>query len=555
MKRMVLSLLLLSVLALAAWSQYGPATEVVLHEQGSLLSGSGEAEYTFRAHADGRLDVRAVSPDFAPLLTVSVDGRIEADDRGTENAVLVRTSVEADDLVIVTVSGRLPTPRPEHAEFLVAASLGEAGSGLTIGGFVQGELSSDDERYDDDSYVDWYDLDVPEDVQVTVRLSSDDFDTYLYVELPNGELLRNDDANGTDSALSFSVPGGGVARIGASSFGWGSTGSYTVEASVLETRDLSVGRTIRDQLDGDQIVYRLTGTPGQTLSIELRSNSFDTYLEVNDSDGTYLYNDDAGSTSLSRVYYEMSSSGQATITVSAWGSGGGPFTLEARPYEHDGPEISDGYRLSDGESVSGYLAPDLPVWNGTQRQRFTFTAERGERVEIVLRSEDFDSYLTAISPSGAEYTDDDSAGSLDSRLILVADESGTYELYASDVGGGSFGEYTLSFNRQGTADLVFNATGALAMDDQTDISGKYYDVHEFTVEPGRMVTVDVVSDYFDGYAIVREQNGTILYRDDDSGGSGNPQISFTPDRGQTLELVVTSYGAGATGAYEVTIYQ
>ena len=219
-----------------------------------------------------------------------------------------------------------------------------------------------------------------------------------------------------------------------------------------------------------------------------------------------------------------------------------------------GPVIADGYRLFDGEVIEGVLGPHLSTFDGAYRQRFTFDAGRGERIQIVLRSDDFDSYLTVVAPDGHEQTDDDSAGGYDAQLVLVTEQSGVYEVFASDFGAGAFGEYTLSFTRMGEARLLLDTRGALTSGSDTDISGKHYAVYRFSVTGGRLVTIDVRSADFDGYAIVRSVSGSILHRDDDGGGDMNPRIVFTAEQSEVLELVVTTYGAEETGDYSVSIY-
>ncbi|MFW5686321.1 MAG: hypothetical protein ACOC0O_06680, partial [Spirochaetota bacterium] len=388
-----------------------------------------------------------------------------------------------------------------------------------------------------------------------VSISSVDFDTYLVIELPDGRVLENDDSDGTDSALTLAVSEPGVARVGVTSYGYASTGDYTLEITTVEERTVTVGRVVRGSLEAVEDIYLLRGEPGETVAVELRSDAFDTYLELEADDGTYLYNDDAAGISVSRLVHELGSTGEAVITVSSFGGGTGAYELDVQTYRYEGPLLDDGYPLADGDVVTGELGPHVPMRDGSYVQRFTFRAEPGERVEIVLRSDDFDSYLRVITPRGEEVSDDDSGGGLDSRIILTADERGMYEVLASDLGGGSLGGYTLSFARLSDARMLLSTHGELGREDRVDVRGNFYDVHRFDVTAGRLVTVDVVSDDFDGYAVVRAGERDILYRDDDGGGSGNPRISFTAERSETLELIVTTYSPESTGRYSVSIYE
>ena len=563
MKRTALIfLLLVPVLALSAQQASGPM--LILRSYGVLTEadtrdsrGRPEDTFTVSAPGEGYLEIIAVSPDFVPRITVGGAGRSPREVTGSGNAARVELAVsDGEELRISVGHADSELAGARFTDYVVVARYSETGSALSVGSSVRGELSSDDETDAEESFIDWYDLALSEGTRVAVTLSSSDFDTYLRLQLPDGRLLENDDEGmGTDSGLSFPVREGGTARVGVTSYGFRSPVTYVLEVRESLQQSLEAGDLFQGDLEGREDVYLLTGTPGERIMIELRSEAFDTYLELTDPEGAYLYNDDAEGFSTSRITYTMGESGEATVTVSAFSDSTGPYELEATEYVYEGPRIRDGYELSDGETVRGQLGPHLPMHENSYRQRFTFRAERSERVEVVLRSDDFDSYLTVVTPDGREITDDDSAGGLDSRIIMTADERGLYEVYASDLGGGSMGRYTLSFTRVGRSRLLLDTRGELTGDDSMDITGKYYDTYRFTVSADRLVTVDVMSDDFDGLAIVRSRTGEVLHQDDDGGEGSNPQISFTAERSETLELVVTTYRSGNTGRYTVTIYE
>jgi hypothetical protein len=562
MKRLSMMIVVLLAVSVVCTAQEPPTEERLLRAYGSLTAadqrgrgGITEDTYSLSAPSDGVLELVTVSVDFEPRVSIAVDGRIVSEDLGQGNAARLRARVRSGDEIVITVGGEVAPGRSVVADYVAVASLSEEGADLVVGGSLTGALTSDDRTGSDGSYIDRLELRLPADTRVRIALSSDDFDTYLRVELPDGRSLENDDSAGTDSALSFDTREGGVARVAVTSYAHASTGEYAIEAFAVEQRAVRVGQTLRGELENDVAAFALTGEPGEAVEIELRSQDFDTYLEVTDPEGTYLYNDDADGISTSRIVYEISDAGEATITVSSFRDAGGAFELEVRPYRFAGPRIEDGYRLSDGEVITGTLGPHLPVSDGSYRQRFTFRAEKDDRIEITLRSDDIDSYLTVITPADEELTDDDSAGGLDSRLAMTAEERGLYEVYASDLQGSSIGEYTLSFVRRGDARLLLDTRGALTEEDPRDITGKHYDTYRFTVGSNRLVTIEVTSDDFDAYALVRSRSGEILHRDDDGGGDTNPRISFTAERSQTLELVVTSFTEESTGRYRVSIYE
>lgn len=72
---------------------------------------------------------------------------------------------------------------------------------------------------------------------------------------------------------------------------------------------------------------------------------------------------------------------------------------------------------------------------------YAIDVEAGEVVSIVLTSEDFDTVLTLLGPSGEEVaSNDDFGGTLNSRIVYNADASGTYTVITKsfDGQGGSY---------------------------------------------------------------------------------------------------------------------
>jgi hypothetical protein len=432
---------------------------------------------------------------------------------------------------------------------------------MSVGDTIMGRLERGDQIYaDTGGFMDWYSLRVTGGDRFSVMLSSSIFDTYLVVEMPDGSFLSDDDGGGgewgTDSALTVVAASSGIARIGVRAFSSNDTGPYSLSVEYAQVGSLRVGQTAFGYLDGPEVIYILEGMPETAVEIELRSQDFDTYLELEDSDGNYYYNDDADGITVSRLSYVIGSSGTATITVSAYWGGSGDFELEAREIDVQMSALPDGYRLSDGETIQSTLVPTTSTYRNSYYQRFTFVAEAGERVEIIHRSDDFDCYLGVIDPTGREWTDDDGAGNLDSRLLITVENAGEHEVYAAALGSGHTGEYWLEFNRLGLAQILSSGSGELTRDDPHDVTRPYYyDIWRFSTPRGGSLMIDVTSDDFDGYAVVRDNRGDIVARDDDSGGSGNPRIEFYANAGMTYELVVTTFSYESFGRYSFTIYE
>lgn len=114
--------------------------------------------------------------------------------------------------------------------------------------------------------------------------------------------------------------------------------------------------------------------------------------------------------------------------------------LPSQPSE---PEVAEGAEAYEGTLQAGdAVAPD-----GSWYDAYPLTGAQGSAYTITMRSADFDTYLTVVSPSGATYSDDDSGGGTDSRLDVTLDEPGTWNVWANTLRTGDTGNYTLTIVR------------------------------------------------------------------------------------------------------------
>jgi S1-C subfamily serine protease len=96
--------------------------------------------------------------------------------------------------------------------------------------------------------------------------------------------------------------------------------------------------------------------------------------------------------------------------------------------------------------------------------------------------------------------------------------------------------------------------GVLTAGDPTLAAGEHFHVYEVDAVAGQALTIDLRSVEFDAYLIVVDANQDVLLDIDDSAGAGtNVLETVVPERSERLYVVVTSYGAGETGAYEVRL--
>ncbi|WP_298016830.1 hypothetical protein [uncultured Parasphingopyxis sp.] len=178
---------------------------------------------------------------------------------------------------------------------------------LTAGQERSAQLTTDSAIMNENVYyLDNYRISGEAGQRIAITMMSDDFDTLLEVgEMSDGmfsQLAMDDDGAGElNSRLVFTFPDDGEYIVRARTFGAGSTGNYTISAEMLPPpppppppTPISVGQTVDGSFGADSpayetpyggdpryyALYSLEGTPGQTVTITLRSEDFDAYLEA-----------------------------------------------------------------------------------------------------------------------------------------------------------------------------------------------------------------------------------------------------------------------------------
>lgn len=162
---------------------------------------------------------------------------------------------------------------------------------------------------------------------VTIRMTSGDFDTYLMAESPGGILMYNDDYDGQEtSQIDMIAPEGGQWTIMAAGYDQSAGGDYMLEVTlgaIGEAQTLSgrLDRTDELSIKGEFFdTHRVDITTAQPFHVELVALGFDGYLVARSPDGRYWRNDDAESTSTSRIG-PLTGTGAWTFFVTSSGEG------------------------------------------------------------------------------------------------------------------------------------------------------------------------------------------------------------------------------------------
>jgi hypothetical protein len=164
-------------------------------------------------------------------------------------------------------------------------------AGAAVGGVMQRDrLERGDSTLTSGEYRDNFTFEGERGQDAIIDLRSDEFDPYLIVSTASGEQFDNDDYEGR-SLIALNLDETGTYEVTVTSYAEGETGSYTLQMDVSDPVELAGVREKAGSLrsgdrtlgDGEYIdTFEFDGRPGQHVTIDLRSNDFDTHLVLID---------------------------------------------------------------------------------------------------------------------------------------------------------------------------------------------------------------------------------------------------------------------------------
>lgn len=219
---------------------------------------------------------------------------------------------------------------------------------IRLGQEVFGTLGNAEASIQDDRPVQAWTIDGRTGDRLTISLSSDDYDSYLYFAGPGLPEVRTDDdgGEGLDSELTVTLPEDGSYTIGAAALSTGAMGSYRLAVSEpVDPSDLpTAGREVRvgeiqhgflgdsdARYDGHLVqAWTFRAQAGQRVTIDQSSEDFDSYLRVVGPGLPERTNDDGGDGLDSRLDLTFPQTGEYRIVAGSLGGDGGSFTLQIR---------------------------------------------------------------------------------------------------------------------------------------------------------------------------------------------------------------------------------
>ena len=343
--------------------------------------------------------------------------------------------------------------------------------------------------------------------------------------------------------------------------------------------DIRIGAEVRGQLqEGDARTrgsdayryddYRVLLRAGQRLQAELRSSDFDASLEIyaeGRTSGEPLASDDdgAGSGTNARLRFTPESDGVYIVRARPFsGLETGAYTLALS--ERVAPRQPRPGRVSVGGDTSGRLTSgDAEDEDGNNFDAYAFRAGAGDRVAVLLESDDFDPVVRigrVINGSFVQsaQNDDGTGKGLNSYLVFTAPQAGEYVIQAASVSSSAEGAYRLSLE-QGppppsarSISIGEEVDGRLDEDSAQSDSGGPADLYRFSGRAGQRVAISLKADDFDSYLELFDANHNSLATDDDGGGELNARLTFVlPEDGDYL---IEARGfSDATGRYDLKL--
>lgn len=344
---------------------------------------------------------------------------------------------------------------------------------------------------------------------------------------------------------------------------------------------LRVGQSLSGELvESDEPVndrgrfraYRFNATQGQRLLVTAQSDAFDTYIIVGRQVGPVLdelkTDDDSGDDTHSRMRFTAPRTGEYLLLVQAFSEEGlGGYTVALQP----APEATTGGTrpLSLGGTEEGALADtdNEDEENDKFYDQYSFRGRAGQRVEIGMTSEEFDTYLSVGRMEGDTWeeldTDDDGGEGTHSRLRWVLPSDGEYLVRATSFGEAT-GAYTISLSERVVVErtsqrIPAGETMESELDEDDNVlesDNSFYETWTYQGRAGEQVRISMESDEFDTYlAIGRMVNGEWeeIASMDDGGEGTNSLLQVTlPETGEYV-IRANAYNAESTGAYTLRV--
>ncbi|HNG94789.1 MAG TPA: pre-peptidase C-terminal domain-containing protein [Acidobacteriota bacterium] len=523
--------------------------------------------YSFDVAAGEQINA-LITPNFGPSLSLLDANGVVLRTRNTGSVTRIRLVYRAERAgkMILRVGSFLRETGPYNLTlYLSPCNAVPILSGVQVNGsLAEGDCISDaiDSTSDIARFADYYQFNGTAGQQVNVSQTGTYRSRVLLLDT-NGVELASELGSGFSPYLcqfSFTLPRSGNYLVATTSFLSETFGNYSLTFTQsggggnqppCTPIPISLGQTVNGNLEpGDCLfpgassryadVYGFNGSAGQLVTVTLSSSSFDTFLSLRTVDDTVLAeNDDSNGSSNSRIVFTLPSNGSFKILAASFPAGAtGAYTLTLSSNGGDNPcTYTVTPTLVKLPSSGGTGSVNISAETGC-----TWTASANDNCWLTILSGSTGNgkgavnFMVAANSSGSRIGVLTVAGQM---VIIQQDAGGSSQSPCTPVAIG-VGQTVNGNLSAGDCPFPGNST-------------RYSDVYGFTGSPGQKVTVRMNSTAFDTFLSLRNASDIVLGENDDSNGSTNSQIVFTVPANGSFKIFATSYGAGSTGSYSLTI--
>ena len=449
----------------------------------------------------------------------------------------------------------------------------QATSSISLGQSRPGQLDATDcvlsDLLSDGAFGDRWSLSLAGQTDVRIDLTSNTFDAFLELRDNVGNRIAlNDNAAGSfDSRLIRTLQAGSYIIL-VRTLVVGQAGAYRL--SVTDGPDcspvgaLQLGQTVTGELADDDCVGESTGQVDNwslslpntlKLRIDLESSDFDELVGVQDQEGN-ITGALVGPSGHARLDIELGAGEWTILATSLLDTGRGAYDLTVDEL----PACTPGTDFVLGETVAGDISPsDCLFAFVAPADSFVINITEETVISIHLKSLDFEPFVILLDANGIGVALGlDEMGDGNAR-IREALNPGSYTLFATTAIFPGEGSYLLTVSQIVCDDpqpIDFGQTVDGVLDDNDCLrpGGAFQESWELVLANDTTARIDLESDVFDAFLVLKDRDGTILDEDDDRMDvpTRDSRIERALTAG-TYEIVASSATPGETGAYQLKV--
>jgi hypothetical protein len=316
--------------------------------------------------------------------------------------------------------------------------------------------------------------------------------------------------------------------------------------------------------------YVFEGKAGQTVAVGMKASTFDSFLILKKAGDTrdLASDDDSGGGRDALLRYVLPSDGRYEIRANAVATDGrGIYSLSFAERADVAADagLPDAIPLHMGQTLAGRLTDTSPLHDDlTPYQAYRFRGEKGQRVEVDMKSKDFDAYLV-VRRAGSiidVMDNDDSGGGTDARVVYTLPATGDYEIRANSVNNKARGTFTVSLS-PGPPRPPVNVhhialgqavRGELHPGGSVSSDETLFDAWRFKGQAHQRVIITVLSNDFDAFVSIHKPGvEEALASDDDTAGGTDAELSYTLPESGEYEIRVNTLGTDEKGKYILSL--